>query len=196
MMPQFVTTLCISTLFGRLNRMVSLRWLITASYGLVGLALLLLIACTSKTPYWIVGSLFALLGGGAGLAVPATSIAVMGMAPAELSGAASATMNALRQAGMAIGIALLGTLMSERASYIFAAAASEHGIADFSVVTRQAITHHVFPSELTGLFAQAMEGGFHLAMLLSGLACLISFGLLLAVRLDIVQIPSRKQTRT
>lgn len=128
MMPQFVATLCVSTMFGRLNRAISLRWLTAGGYGLAGVALLLLAVCTANTTYWIIGPLFALLGCGAGLAVPATSIVVMGMAPAELSGAASATMNALRQAGMAIGIALLGTFMSERAIHIFAATAGERDV--------------------------------------------------------------------
>ena len=54
-----------------------------------------------------------LLGTGMGLAVPATGMAVMSCVPAE-RGIASATMNALRQAGMSLGIALLGSLMGLR----------------------------------------------------------------------------------
>jgi MFS family permease len=56
-----------------------------------------------------------LLGIGMGLAVPATGMAVMACVPAERAGIASATMNALRQAGMSLGIALLGSLMGLRA---------------------------------------------------------------------------------
>ncbi|MFT3803817.1 MAG: MFS transporter [Burkholderiaceae bacterium] len=196
MMPQFVTTLCISTLFGRLSRVIRLQWLTAVGYGLAGLAFLLLTTCSASTPYWIIGLLFALLGGGAGLAVPATSITVMGMAPTELSGAASATMNALRQAGMTIGIALLGTLMSERAIRIFSFAANERGMADAPAVAREAIAHHKFPNSSAGLqslFIQAMEGGFHLAMLLAGGACLVSFGLLLAVRTDAMFLHGSKR---
>ncbi|UDL06600.1 hypothetical protein [Marinobacter sp. CA1] len=91
MVSQFVATLCVSALFGRLNRSLPLQGLMVAGYALLALGLLLLTQVSVHTPYWIVGSCFALLGCGAGLAVPATSIVIMGMAPAEQAGAASAT---------------------------------------------------------------------------------------------------------
>lgn len=188
MMPQFVMTLCVSLLFGRLNKLIPLRRLTAVGYGFAGLALLLMATATAQTPYWIVGVWFALLGVGVGLAVPATSIAVMSLASAELSGAASATMNALRQAGMTIGIALLGTLMSERAIHVFASASAvvergvEQGVGSVEQIAREAITQHVFPNTsiaLQDLFTRAMESGFHLAMLLAGLACFGVLSLLL-----------------
>ena len=190
MMPQFVMTLCVSLLFGRLNKLIPLQRLTAVGYGFAGLALLLMATATAQTPYWIVGGWFALLGVGVGLAVPATSIAVMSLAPAELSGAASATMNALRQAGMTIGIALLGTLMSERAMNVFASAVVKKGVesgveqgADSAEqLAREAITQQVFPNAsaaLQDLFTRAMESGFHVAMLLAGLACFGVLSLLL-----------------
>lgn len=182
MMPQFVATLCVSALFGRLNKVCSLGGLTAVGYGLVALGLLMMVTSTSQTPYWVVAIWFTLLGTGAGLAVPATSITVMNLATTELSGAASATMNALRQMGMTIGVALLGTLMSERAIYIFAMDAAAQGIGNAQQVAREAITRYAQPdasATLQGLFVQAMEGGFQLAMLLAGLTCLGALYLLL-----------------
>ncbi|SPU49708.1 Uncharacterised protein [Bordetella trematum] len=112
----------------------------------------------------------------------------MRLAPGEQAGAASATMNALRQSGMTLGIALLGVLMSERAVGLFSRAASELGVAQADTVARAAITEHVFPQQgatLQALFVPALEGGFQLAMLLAGLACLLALGLLL--RLPVLQ---------
>jgi EmrB/QacA subfamily drug resistance transporter len=181
MMPQFVTTGCLSALFGRLSLSVPVRWLMAAGYGLTALSMTGMVFCVADTPYWIVAVLFALLGAGAGLAVPATGIVVMGMAPPELAGSVSATMNALRQAGMTIGIALLGTLMSSQAVRALARAAGEHGIPDAAAVAHRAITHHAFPAGLPmlpRLYAAAMESGFHAAMLCAGLSCVVALVLL------------------
>lgn len=188
LMPQFAATLIMSFLFGRLSRGIPLQWLTAAGYGLSGLAFLVMAGLGAHTPYLPVAMAFGLLGVGAGLAVPATSIAIMRLAPGEQAGAASATMNALRQSGMTLGIALLGVLMSERAVGLFSRAASELGVAQADTVARAAITEHVFPQQgatLQALFVPALEGGFQLAMLLAGLACLLALGLLL--RLPVLQ---------
>ncbi|SEA93815.1 MFS transporter [Marinobacterium iners] len=181
MMPQFVTTGCMSLMFGRLSVVAPTRWLMVAGYSLTALSMIGMAFCTAETSYGIVALLFGLLGAGAGLAVPATGIVVMSMAPAELSGSVSATMNALRQAGMTIGIALLGTLMSNQAIRVLAHAAADHGISDAAVIARQAIAHHRFPETLPSLprlYTSAMESGFHVAMLCAGLSCIVALILL------------------
>ena len=188
MMPQFVVTGCMSILFGRLSSVVSVRWLMVAGYGLIAFSMSAMIIFTADTPYWIVGALFGLLGLSAGLAVPATSMVVMSAAPPEQSGTASATMNALRQTGMTIGIAFLGTLMSNRAIRVLADAASNQGIADAATVARQAVMHHVLPDTLPGLsdlYTYAMERGFHAAMLFAGIACALAMALLLTVQRNV-----------
>lgn len=181
MMPQFVTTAFISLLFGRLSARFATGWLMIMGYALTGLSMLGMAYCTAQTPYAVVALLFSLLGAGAGLAVPATGIVIMGMSPAELAGSVSATMNALRQAGMTMGIAVLGTLMSNQAVHILAHSISEHGIADAKVVARQAVTHHAFPDTLPAfhpLYTFAMESGFHVAMFCASVSCIIALVLL------------------
>lgn len=49
------------------------------------------------------------------MATPAIGALIMGSVDKAYSGIASAVMNALRQIGMTLGIALLGTLMTHRA---------------------------------------------------------------------------------
>lgn len=182
MVPQFVATLCVSTLFGRLNRSLPLQCLMVAGYALLALGLLLLTQVSEHTPYWVVGSCFALLGCGAGLAVPATSIVIMGMAPAEQAGAASATMNTLRQTGMTVGIALLGTLMTERAVSLFAQAADALGQTGAGEMARDAVARQVVPDApvaLESVLRSAMAGGFQLAMAVAGLACVTAMVLVI-----------------
>lgn len=114
LVPQFVATGLIASQFGRLARRYDVHTLMVAGYALIGSSMLLLTLFSADTPYVLLALLFVFLGAGTGLAVPSTSMAVMASVPAQRSGMASATMNALRQAGMLIGIALLGTLMSTR----------------------------------------------------------------------------------
>lgn len=184
MMPQFLMTGCISVLFGRLSAGIPVRHLMIAGYGLTAIAMSAMAVFSADTPYWIVGSLFGLLGLGAGLAVPATGLVVMGTAPAERAGMASATMNALRQTGMSVGIALLGTLLSNRAMHVLADSAASQGVANATEVARRAVTQHRMPDAPAGflqLYTTAMESGFHLAMLCAGLACLLAMVLLLTL---------------
>ncbi|MGX9777169.1 MFS transporter [Janthinobacterium aestuarii] len=184
MMPQFLMTGCISVLFGRLSASIPVRHLMIAGYGLTAIAMSAMAVFSAGTPYWIVGSLFGLLGLGAGLAVPATGLVVMGTAPAERAGMASATMNALRQTGMSVGIALLGTLLSNRAMHVLADSAASQGVANATEVARRAVTQHRMPDTPAGflqLYTTAMESGFHLAMLGAGLACLLAMLLLLTL---------------
>lgn len=113
--PQFIASGIASTVFGKLNPRFGLPRLMIAGYALIGAAMLGMTGLDAHTPYALTCALMVLLGVGSGLALPATSMAVMATVPRERSGMASATMNALRQSGMTIGIALLGALMSARA---------------------------------------------------------------------------------
>lgn len=184
MMPQFVITGCVSLLFGRLSARMPLRWLLVAGYGVTALSMSAMVVLTAHTPYWIVATLFGLLGLGAGLAVPATSMAVMSAAPPDRAGTASATMNALRQMGMTIGIALLGGIMSQQATRALARAAGALGISDPSEIAQQAITRGAASSgspAIAALYVRAMEHGFHAAMACAGLACAVAMALLLGL---------------
>jgi hypothetical protein len=109
-------------------------------------------------------------------------MAVMATVPRERSGMASATMNALRQTGMTIGIALLGALMSGRAIEALTASLAQRGAPDARALARAAITLHELPAQPANaaeLAAAALAGGFHAAMLFAGAASLLAALLLL-----------------
>ncbi|MET3473889.1 MFS transporter [Variovorax atrisoli] len=139
-----------------------------------------------------------LLGAGTGLAVPATSTAVMALVPAQRSGMASATMNALRQAGMLIGIALLGTLMSTRATSLLADALAQAGLPGARQAAVAAVGRHELSalgaldaSVARDLLAAALAGGFHAAVACAGIVGLLAAGLLLSVRPRAAALPVR-----
>lgn len=182
--PQFIATGLVSTVFGRLNLRFGLPRLMIAGYGLIGAAMLGMMQFDAHTPWFATGSLMVMLGLGMGLAVPSTSMAVMATVPRARSGMASATMNALRQTGMTIGIALLGALMSGRAIDAFTRTLAGMGVADAPGVARAAVTRHVMPAQPSGIaagFADALASGFHTAMLIAGAASVLTAVLLWAV---------------
>ncbi|MGC5700874.1 MFS transporter [Pseudomonas sp. NFXW11] len=198
MLAQFVVTGCVSILFGRLHQHLPLPWLMVGGYGLVGLAMSAMTVFDSHTPYWLVGGLFGLLGLGMGLAVPATGLMVMACAPVERAGIASASMNALRQTGMSLGIALLGSLMSARALQVLSDSARAAGIDNAAELARQAVIEHhltLHPPLFSELYGAAMTSGFRLAMALAGAASLLAMGLLLGTRQQPARAPAAETDR-
>lgn len=179
MMPQFIVMGLVSLSFGRLNRYMNTRVLMSLGYGLVGFSMVLMTSWTIDTPYLSIAALFALLGLGMGLAVPATSMMVMAAVPPPQFAMASAIMNALRQTGMSIGIALLASVMSVQASHVMLerlAKATELSLAEAVQVAEEAIRHHRFVGEPVSLIKQAylmgMQSGFGVAIGAAGTSCL------------------------
>ncbi|MBY8608346.1 MFS transporter [Burkholderia arboris] len=172
LMPQFVMTAITSMLFGRIASRIPLHTLMVTGYGLIGAMLAVMAGFGAGTPCVPVGIVLALLGVGMGLAVPATGMTVMELAPAERAGMASATMNALRQTGMSMGIAVLGSMMSVGALHRMTAAMQAAGGAHADTLARQAVMEHVFAAgrpDMLGAYREAMAHGFSIAVLCSGI---------------------------
>ncbi|AUT47477.1 MFS transporter [Achromobacter sp. AONIH1] len=179
--PQFIASGIASTVFGKLNPRFGLPRLMIAGYALIGAAMLGMTGLDAHTPYALTCALMVLLGVGSGLALPATSMAVMATVPRERSGMASATMNALRQSGMTIGIALLGALMSARAVDALNGALARQGLPDALALARAAVLRHELPlaaGDARALLADALAGGFSLAMAVAGAASLAAAAML------------------
>jgi DHA2 family methylenomycin A resistance protein-like MFS transporter len=82
--------------------------------GLAGLALL----TTRASPLWVTVGPMVAMGIGAALAMPAMTHAAIDHTPKERAGIGSAVLNASRQVGGVIGIALLGALISGRGQFV------------------------------------------------------------------------------
>jgi DHA2 family methylenomycin A resistance protein-like MFS transporter len=63
----------------------------------------------------------ALLGFGVSLAIPSLLTSVVGSAPPELAGTAGGALNASRQTGAALGVAILGALPTVTVALLVAA---------------------------------------------------------------------------
>ncbi len=88
--------------------------------GLVvgGVGLLALILVGATTAYIVLCALLIAIGFGMSFTMPAMTAAVMEAAPSERAGIASAVLNASRQVGGVLGVALLGALVSGRDAFV------------------------------------------------------------------------------
>jgi MFS transporter, DHA2 family, methylenomycin A resistance protein len=108
-LPQPLFFIAVAPLAGRMiARGPRLPLALGAGIAVVGSLSLLAVDGSSSYPVLMVG--LALNGIGGGLAIPAVTSAVMGSAPTALAGIASATLNAGRQVGGVLGVAVLGGL--------------------------------------------------------------------------------------
>jgi DHA2 family methylenomycin A resistance protein-like MFS transporter len=113
LLPEGVFVALSSLLSGRVSGVIGPRrpmliGLICGAAGFAGL-----IATARATSYWTLVVPLVAAGFGTAFTMPAATTAIIESAPASRAGIASGVLNACRQAGGAIGIALLGTLIGD-----------------------------------------------------------------------------------
>ena len=118
LLPQMAMAVIGSMASGRVMarsgpRLPMLIGLTVGGLGLVGLTTVGL-----HSAYWTLAVPFVATGLGMSITMPAATAAVMEAAPTERGGIASGTLNAARQVGGVVGVALLGTLVAQPASFI------------------------------------------------------------------------------
>ncbi|MGY8663045.1 MFS transporter [Bradyrhizobium sp. UFLA05-109] len=83
-----------------------------------------LLPMTSGTSYWAIGVQLVVLGGGLGLLVPPLTSTLLGSVEKSRSGIAAGVLNATRQTGSVLGVALFGSLVGGDNGFIAGAHAS------------------------------------------------------------------------
>ncbi|WP_370112308.1 MFS transporter [Streptacidiphilus sp. MAP12-33] len=106
----------------RLLPRVGARRLVMAGIATAGVASLLSSLVTPGMPYALLAGLVALGNLGIGLAVPAVMAALVNAAGAERANPAAATMNATRQVGTLVGVALTAIVLAASGSHWYTAA--------------------------------------------------------------------------
>ncbi|MGJ0480196.1 MFS transporter [Pantoea agglomerans] len=96
---------------GKLNSLLTPLWLIAGccllyAVGFTGLTIL-----GGNTPYWQIALCFPPLGLAAGIITPVVTAAAMNSTGREQAGLASGVLNASRQTGSALGVAIFGGLL-------------------------------------------------------------------------------------
>ena len=126
LMPQTVATVLGTWVGGKINRRSGRRapMLVGLPAGIAGLVLVGLLS-TGGVPYWVLVVPMGLIGLGISFSMVAATTAVVEAAPPGQAGLASGVLNAARQVGSALGVALLGALLAQgaRLSLLVGAAA-------------------------------------------------------------------------
>lgn len=182
MAPEFIAMALFSMSFGRLSSNFSVRKLMICGFLFIAISSCLLATLTTDSHYGITGSYLFVLGAGMGLSTPAIGALVMKSVPPSRSGMASATMNALRQTGMTMGIALLGTLMVQQAIHYMVIQSQALGISVNYINIVSLVTENTTSSLDKGFVAllpEAFNSGFAYAIATAGISCFVTLFIVL-----------------
>ncbi|HHR6078868.1 TPA: MFS transporter [Providencia alcalifaciens] len=180
MAPEFIAMALFSFSFGRLSGRYSVRNIMIIGFLLITLSSMLLTRVNADTDYFPIAVMLFILGAGMGMATPAIGALVMSSVEKAYSGMASAVMNALRQTGMTLGIALLGTLMTHRAVDLLLSNQQVNTQLSTEQII-ELINHHgnISSAMIEQATRSAFVSGFNLAMFGGALAILLSLGLMI-----------------
>ena len=101
---------------GKLSDRVGSRWLMAAGMTTVAVCCLLLSTVNLHSTFWHMLPAFILGGLGMSFVMTPMSAAAMGAAPVAKAGVASGVLNTFRQVGVALGIAIMGAIVADRAA--------------------------------------------------------------------------------
>ncbi|MDH6575458.1 MFS transporter [Kitasatospora sp. MAP5-34] len=110
--PLAVAALVGNGLGAKLTAKIGNRYLVLAGMLVMASSFALLTTVSADSGFTVPAVALGPLGLGAGLAMPAAVGALMGTIPAEQAGVGSALNDTIQQAGTALGIAILGSLLS------------------------------------------------------------------------------------
>jgi MFS transporter, DHA2 family, methylenomycin A resistance protein len=118
LLPEAALLIVASTLSGQIMASTGPRAPMLAGLALGGAGLLGLAAVVGPAPYLLLVAPMAAAGFGMALTMPAATAWVIEAAPPDRGGITSGVINAARQAGGALGVALLGSMVQARASFL------------------------------------------------------------------------------
>ncbi|WP_432104374.1 MFS transporter [Streptomyces sp. bgisy091] len=111
-LPAAVGAVTAGLLAGRVARRWSVRSVVAGGLGAIGVCLAVVTVIHKETGYPLIGALLLVVGVGAGFAFTVTSDVILSSVPKEQAGSASAVSETAYELGAALGIALLGSIVT------------------------------------------------------------------------------------
>ncbi|MER6954561.1 MFS transporter [Streptomyces sp. NPDC000618] len=111
-LPAAVGAVAAGLIAGRTARRYSVRAVVSGGLAAIGLALAVLTTIDATTGYPILGAALLAVGIGAGFSFTVTSDVILSSVPKEQAGAASAVSETAYELGAALGIAVLGSIVT------------------------------------------------------------------------------------
>ncbi|GGQ31454.1 MFS transporter [Streptomyces mutabilis] len=111
-LPAAIGAVVAGLIAGRAARRFSVRAVVSGGLAAVGLALAVLTVIGQHTGYPLLGTALLVVGVGAGLSFTVTADVILSSVPKEQAGAASAVSETAYELGAALGIAVLGSIVT------------------------------------------------------------------------------------
>ncbi|MEU6091134.1 MFS transporter [Streptomyces sp. NPDC047085] len=111
-LPAAVGAVAAGLVAGRAARRYSVRVVVSGGLGAVGVALAVLTTLSESTGYPLLGAALLVVGIGAGFSFTVTADVILSSVPRDQAGAASAVSETAYELGAALGIALLGSIVT------------------------------------------------------------------------------------
>ena len=163
-LPMTVLIILVAPFAGKASDKYGSRWLMTIGMVLLGVQLLYLSQMSADATFWNLLPGFIVGGFGMAMTMTPTAAAATRAVPVEKSGVGSAVLNAMRQVGGSVGIALMGAIVAaqtkghpgvdgfmagfERALIVAALIAFAGSIVAFALVRQEAATEEPAPMEV------------------------------------------------
>ena len=116
LLPWTLMVVVFAPIAGKLSDRVGSRWLMAGGMSVVAVCCLLLSTVTLTSSFWHMLPAFILGGLGMSFVMTPMSAAAMGAAPVAKAGVASGVLNTFRQVGVALGIGIMGAIITNRAA--------------------------------------------------------------------------------
>jgi DHA2 family multidrug resistance protein-like MFS transporter len=111
-LPAVIGSVAAGLLAGQVARRFSVRAVVAGGLAAIGLALAALTTISHDTGYPLLGTALLVVGAGAGFSFTVTADVILAAVPKEQAGAASAVSETAYELGAALGIALLGSIVT------------------------------------------------------------------------------------
>jgi predicted MFS family arabinose efflux permease len=115
-LPMTLVVILVAPLAGKLSDRHGSRWLMSGGMVLLGLQLLWFSQLGTDAGFWNLLPAFLVGGLGMSLTMTPTAAAATRAVPVEKSGVGAAVLNAMRQVGGSLGIALMGAIVAHEAA--------------------------------------------------------------------------------
>ena len=117
-LPMMGAVLPMNLLAARASERVGAPAIIAAGAAIAGAGCLALLGIGPETSYWAIGAQLLAIGAGLGLLVPPLTSTLLGSVDKARSGVAAGVLNATRQTGSVIGVALFGSFVGQANAFI------------------------------------------------------------------------------
>jgi MFS transporter, DHA2 family, methylenomycin A resistance protein len=123
-LPMLGLVLPVNLVAARVAERIGAPVTIALGAGLSAIGCLALLGIEPGTSYWEIGTQLAVIGGGLGLLVPPLTSTLLGSVEKKRSGIAAGVLNATRQTGSVLGVALFGSLVGQAGTFMAGAHAA------------------------------------------------------------------------